>query len=271
MMVAIIFFSANAFCRPITAPGSTVGLPLGKPFPTGWYLINSAGYGSIPRGANPSTNIFFNESGLAYVSDKEIAKGRLEFYGFFSEAFYRAGGEHAWIGNVYNPDVLAGLAWDLGHNFYFSNFVGTYFPINTQGLSNDSFVFNERAAVTYSTSKNEATIHAIYGAPAPGQTPFKPNLPNYINLDITYTHLFGKLQIGPIAFGSWDTNSNNPWSEFAVGGLVGYDFSGLFSLQGWLAKDTNANHWGNFALSGFVRLLIHLDAKKDTQRSGAGM
>ena len=70
---------------------------------------------------------------------------------------------------------------------------------------------------------------------------------DWVNLDLTATKKFGKMEIGAIAYGSWDLNDygyNATWefapgarqSQFAVGGLVGYDF-GSFTAQAKLATD----------------------------------
>ncbi len=52
--------------------------------------------------------------------------------------------------------------------------------------------------------------------------------------------------------------TNQTWSQFAVGGLIGYDF-GPLSLQSWVAADTNSNHWGGNALTVYFRVILPLD------------
>ena len=57
----------------------------------------------------------------------------------------------------------------------------------------------------------------------------------YFNLDLTATRKFGKMEIGSIAYGSWQLDcAGNPkgWAkanQFALGGLVGYDFGSASS------------------------------------------
>lgn len=266
----LLLCSHVAFSRPVTAPGIFVGMPMGKPFPLGWYLMDLPAYVDVPVNNNPSTNVFLNSTGLAYVAPYTVAKGQLEIYGSFNVGYFKSAEQPSWLGNLYNPDLMVGLAWDLGHHLYFSDFIGTYFPMNTPGLSTDQFVFNNRAALTYFNDKNEITAHVIYGVPGYNYSSIKPDLPQYVNLDLTLTHRFKELEIGPIAFGSWDCNTNDQWSQFAIGGLIGYDF-GPFSLQGWIAKDTNANHWGGYALSGFLRLIIPFGQQKQALDTDLGI
>ena len=261
--VLILFFFSSFLCaRPSTLPGMYVGLPLGKPFPSGMYYIHLPAYISVPTSGNDSsTNVAANTNTLAYVHDKKFLNATPYLIGTVSEAFFREGGGHAWIGNLYNPDLMVGLTWQLTPNFGISNITGVLFPMNTQGLSVDAFIFNERVALSYFDDNSEATVHFLYGLPQASMTPFKPSLPNYINIDLTYVVLFKKLSLGPIAFGSWDITKKEPWSQFAVGGIVGYDF-GPCSLQFWLGKDTNSNHWGGDALTGFLRLLVPFENKQ---------
>ncbi len=254
----LLLCTTHAFSRPTTAPGLFVGLPLGKPFPKGWYLIDIPGYIDVPVPEKSGTDVFLNAIQLAYVGPYQIAGGQLEIYGGLPVAYYKSDDQRHWLGNLYNPDIMAGLAWDLGHHFYFSNFIGTYFPMNTQGLATDQFVFNNRSALSYSDDKNDFTAHVTYGVPGENYSSIKPALGQYVNLDITLTHRFKELQLGPIAFGSWDIATNGPWSQFAVGGLIGYDF-GPLSLQSWVAADTNSNHWGGNALSAYLRVIVPLD------------
>ena len=234
LFVFVLLFSNVVHPRPSTLPGMFVGIPYGQPFPSGMYYKHLPAYISVPTsGRTPSTNVAVNINSLAYVHDKQFLNGTPYLSGSVSEAFYRDKGRHAWVGNLYNPDLMAGLSWRLTPNFGIGNITGVMFPMNTQGLSVDGFIFIERIALTYFDDKSQATVHFLYGLPQASMTPFKPSLPNYINLDLTYIRLFKKLGLGPIAFGSWDLNKKAPWSQFAVGGIVGYDF-GPYSLQFWL-------------------------------------
>jgi hypothetical protein len=76
---------------------------------------------------------------------------------------------------------------------------------------------------------------------------------DWFNLDLTATKKFGKMEIGAIAYGSRDLNNyswNATWypfgsgkrqTQFAVGGLVGYDFA-CFIAQAKLATDIEASN-----------------------------
>ena len=67
----------------------------------------------------------------------------------------------------------------------------------------------------------------------------------WFNLDLTATKKLGKMEIGAIAYGSWDygllETDCKKASEFAIGGLVGYDF-GSFIAQAKLAGDVQSEN-----------------------------
>jgi hypothetical protein len=62
----------------------------------------------------------------------------------------------------------------------------------------------------------------------------------FLNVDLTAIKKFGKWQLGPVAFGPTDLTrpvaSYQKQSQFAAGGLVGYDFSQL-TMQAYATTD----------------------------------
>jgi outer membrane putative beta-barrel porin/alpha-amylase len=71
--------------------------------------------------------------------------------------------------------------------------------------------------------------------------------PNFLNVDLTATKKFGKWEIGPVGFYSTDLNSPiagyQKQSQFAVGGLIGYDF-GPVIMQAYLTTDVYEKNYG---------------------------
>jgi hypothetical protein len=85
--------------------------------------------------------------------------------------------------------------------------------------------------------------------------------PDFINLDLTATKKFGPWEIGAVAFGSSDLNRPVPTylkqSQFAVGGLVGYNF-GPFSVQGYVTTDVAEENYGGKDTRGWFRVILPL-------------
>ena len=83
----------------------------------------------------------------------------------------------------------------------------------------------------------------------------------FINLDLTATKKFGKWEIGPVAYASWDLSSPiagySKQSQFAVGGLVGYDF-GPVTLQVYVTTDVAQHNYGGYDTRGWGRIILPL-------------
>ena len=131
-----------------------------------------------------------------------------------------------------NPLVEASLKWDLGNHFYFGVHEGVHLPVDSSltqiGVTYDFASFMQVAALTYLNDGWNLTATLAYGTGRNGTVPGS-FAPAWLNYDLTATKTFGKWEIGPIAFGSADLSS--PYygyarqSQFAMGGLVGYNYA----------------------------------------------
>src|SRR5262249_51800514 len=103
---------------------------------------------------------------------------------------------------------------------------------------------NQRFALSYTGNDWAATANVIWGihqhsvtdraqlSPCPvavsPAVPFPGCNPNFINVDLTVGHSFGKWQVAWVGFYSSDLNAPilgyQKQSQFAMGGLLGYDF-----------------------------------------------
>jgi Putative MetA-pathway of phenol degradation len=78
-------------------------------------------------------------------------------------------------------------------------------------------------------------------------------------LDLTATKRFGRWEIGAVGFGSTDLNRPIPTylkqSQFALGGLIGYDF-GPLSMQAYVTTDVVENNYGGRDTRGWWRVIL---------------
>src|SRR6516225_665855 len=78
----------------------------------------------------------------------------------------------------------------------------------------------------------------------------------------TVGHSFGKWQVAWVGFYSSDLNAPilgyQKQSQFAMGGLLGYDF-GPVVLQGWLTSDVYEKNYGGKDVRGWVRVVLPLN------------
>ena len=254
--VALLPESLPARAGSVTQPGETVGLAAGAPLPEGVYAVNTADYGC--RNTSPdSTCVGVDIPVLAWATPVFLFGGRLQLLTAVPVV-----GVGVQIGDYtsgfYNPFFAAQVAWDLGNGFGFSYMAGFYLGVNT-GVAFDSTSFNQRFALSYTADGWNLTANAIWGIQANGVS--NTINPNFLNVDLTATKKFGKFEIGPVAYYSTDLNNPTPFyqkqSQFAIGGLVGYDF-GPVILQAYLTTDVYEQNYGGNDTRLWGRIIVPL-------------
>lgn len=242
---------------PITEAGEVCGLALGAPLPPGLYFVDTASQVSL--GQNYHETLYVNIPVLAWSTPWMVAGGRVEAYLAVPEIYIGVKGSTS-TAAIYNPALLVGAAWDFGNGWSFSNFVGGYAPTAAPALAaQDEWVFNERAAISYTAHGYDLTAHFIYGVTGNNQRTNRPGTPDYVNYDLTATKTFGKWEAGAIAFGSNDTSQGSNSHLFEAGGLVGYSF-GPISLQFYASHSVSADRasYGDGDTRFFTRFVIPL-------------
>lgn len=243
---------------PVTEAGELVGLAMGAPLPEGVYFVDTAS--EVSLGHNYNETLFVNIPVVAWSTPWKLLGGRVEGYIAVPEVYVGVKNSTSTAG-LYNTAVLIGEAWDLGNGWGFSNFVGGYTPENspvTRGQN--EWVFNDRAALSYTANGYDLTAHITYGVTgsSEGASQGETASPDYINYDITATKTFGKWEVGPIAFGTNDLSRGSSSHLFEMGGLVGYGF-GPVSIQAYAAHSvSSSNDYGDGDTRVFLRLVVPL-------------
>ena len=266
--------SAPTLAGSVTQPGETVGVAAGAPLPPGFYFVNTLDWGC--RSTKPAdTCLGVDIPVIAWSTPWQIFGARLQF--LVATPFLEVGvdstattaGLHR--SSIYNPLISGQLAWDLGDGFGFSYLLGAYLKVHDD-LAWDSTSINQRFALSYTGGGWNLTANAILGlhtdsvssraqiSPCPDGSGRGCN-PDFLNIDLTATKKFGKWELGPVAFYSTDLNrpiaSYAKQSQFAVGGLVGYDF-GPVILQAYLTTDVAESNYGGHDTRGWGRVIIPL-------------
>jgi len=269
--VGVLSFCAmtsTAQAGSVTQPGETVGVAAGAPLPEGLYFVNTADWGC--RNTSPNdTCVGVDIPVLAWSTPWTLFGARLQFLvatpvieaGVFNSTYHAS---------IYNPLISGQLAWDLGNGWGFSYLLGAYIETGGQ-LAWDSTSLNQRFALSYTANGWNLTANVIWGiqfdhvsakpqiSPCPVPFGFNGCNPDFLNVDLTATKKFGKWELGLVAFGSTDLNRPVPnygkQSQFAVGGLVGYDF-GPVILQGYVTTDVAETNYGGHDTRGWARVII---------------
>ena len=290
--------STIAQAQTTTVPGEQVGLATGTPLPEGIYALNTFTYRRTDAPFSPDTAV--NIPVLVWSTPFVPFGGRIE-------ALIAPPTVFAFTRNpsgVRNKDIsinvgtfLGGLwAFDLGGHFGVSLLGGVY--LNDLDGDRGSIITNSGAtatpvlpqlasntyrfgvAGTYSGDGFNITGNItanIYDSPGrfPGGVgaaigPIR--ISDALNFDITATKAFGNVELGPVAYGTYNFDIS-PLSaaagnrgRFALGGLIGYNFK-TFIVQAYVARDvvTGASYTtalgrtrSNYSTDGWLRFIVPL-------------
>jgi hypothetical protein len=258
--------ASAALAGSVTQPGETVGLAAGAPLPEGLYFVNTADWGNRDS-VDVSTGV--NIPVLAWSTPWKILGARVQLLA--ATPAVEVGVHHAdYLRGMYNPAVFGQLAWDLGNGFGFSYLIGAYFDVRSE-VAWSSTSLNQRFALSYTGNDWNLTANVIWGtqfddftdrpqlSPCPAPSDLHGCNPDFLNVDLTAVKKIGKWQLGAVAFGSTDLSQPIPTyqkqSQFAVGGLVGYDF-GPLTLQAYLTRDVVEHNYGGFDTRVWGRVII---------------
>ncbi|MCI4677433.1 transporter [Rhodoblastus acidophilus] len=231
-------------------PGTTTGLAIAAPLPEGLYDIILPNWGA--RDTHPATDVgVLTPAWIVWSTPWTLLGGRLGFDAATPVAqvsidnpvgLNKAG----WT----NPLVEMSLKWDLGNHFFFGVHEGVHLPVEGPleqiGVAYDFATFMQVAALSYLNDGWNLSATFLYGTGRNGTT-VGSFAPSWFNYDLTATKTFGKWEIGAVGFGSTDLSS--PYagyarqSQFALGGLVGYNF-GPVDLQLKLTTDVAEQNYG---------------------------
>jgi hypothetical protein len=304
-LVGALTFSGAALASiagSTTPPGERAGLDLASPLPEGVYFIDIASVGSWRSIQAGSNGFDYNVPLLAWSTPWTLAGGRIQFLGAVPEvtATSPTGGlGGASLRGLYNPFLAGQIAWNVGNGFSVSYLAGVYIGITGTDLFSGGFklaanpfnqtTFHQQLALAWHGDGWNATANLIYniigntnsvtaGAPV---LPVQQRNANFFNYDLGLTKTIGKWEVGLIGYGSVGATGtyNDPiygaytplagsgYSQFALGGLVGYNFGPVIT-QATVATDlyvhdNTAGHlpgygWPQKETRGLLRTIIPL-------------
>jgi hypothetical protein len=267
--------TASAMAGSVTQPGETAGLALGTPLPPGFYFVDTTNWG-VREVGGIKESVGVTIPVIAWSTPWKVLGARLGFVvaapalevGTTSAIVHTPIGPVAapatYNESMYNPFIGGSLSWDLGGGLAASYWVGAYIGVSDSLADKSSFIVN-RGTVSYTGNGWNLTGSAVVGTALTTVNPLlNPNAhPDYLNIDLTGTKTFGKWEVGAVGFYSTDLDSVNQaagylkQSQFALGGLVGYDW-GQLKTQVYVTRDVFEQNYGGYDTRVWGRVIVPL-------------
>ncbi|MET3354316.1 UNVERIFIED_ORG: hypothetical protein ABID33_002227 [Xanthobacter viscosus] len=252
----------SAYAGSEILPGLSTGLPMGAPLPEGLWSITFPSYGS--RDSNPGVDVgAIAPAWLIWSTPYKLAGGVIMLDATIP--FVNV--------NVENGPELSGMAnaiidmqvkWDLGNGFFGGFQSGIYLPIRSD-VGRNFVSWQGLAALSYLRDGWNLSSTFYYGTGASGAD----GGPAWSNVDLTATKKFGKFEIGAVGFGSTDLSTPYPGyqkqSQFALGGLIGYDFD-IVNVQLKLTRDVYQENYGGYETRVWANIIVPLMAPSSVGR-----
>ena len=249
--MAALLSAAPAMAGSVTQPGETIGLATGSPLPEGWYALDTTDYGQRTPPSNESIGVTIPV--IAWSTPYHLLGARVQ--ALVAAPLVEASTPGSHVSGWYNPWVAGQLAWDLGNGFGASYLLGVYAGVDSP-VADHSTSLNQRFALSYVANSYTLSANVIYGSQFGSKT-----APDYVNLDLTATKSFGKWSVGPVGYYSSDVSKPTPGyqeqSQFALGGLVGYNF-GPVVMQTYLTRGVAQSNYGGDDTRFWFRFLVPL-------------
>ncbi|MFJ7440998.1 transporter [Methylorubrum thiocyanatum] len=255
--VATLLPGDRAAAGSSSAPGATTGLAVYAPTPEGLYLINITTGGV--RNSTPNFASSFYDPFFFYQSPLEIVGAKVSFIVAPTLFAIDQKGSPSLLG-LYNTYFGSQLTWDLGGGLGVGYRLSGYVPMKSEVAYNYGTI-EHRFGASYVGNGWNLTANFQLGTPFADQSTGRMTAPNYLNLDLTATKKFNNWELGPIAYGSVDIS--RPYSsyakqgQFAVGGLIGYDFGPVIvQLKG--STDVVERNYGGRDVRGWANIIVPL-------------
>lgn len=243
-------------------PGISAGIPLGAPLPEGLWSVTIPTYGS--RDSTPNVDVgAVVPAWLIWSTPWTFAGGviMLDTVMPYVNVDVENGPTFSGMANAL---IDVQVKWDLGHGFFGGFQSGVYLPLRSE-VGKNYISWEGIAALSYLKDGWNLSSTFLYGTGAEGEN----GGPAWFNVDLTATKKFGKFEIGAVGFGSTDLstpyNGYQKQSQFALGGLVGYDF-GIANVQLKLTRDVYQENYDGYDTRLWANIIVPLLAPSRSMR-----
>ncbi len=163
--------------------------------------------------------------------------------------------------SFYNAAALVGEVWNLGSGWSASEFVGTFFPVNTDigmlGIGGNFWTFTDLAGIAYNSADGWSLgANFTLGISGNNASFGYQTQPDTIDVDFSAVKHIDKWELGFVGNASTDISNtigndygNRRYSQVALGGLVGYTF-GTVTAEVFATRSVVANNQAPLTLGG---------------------
>ena len=286
--------STAAFAFPQTPPSERAGLDLATPLPEGVYFVDIASIGGFGLAGGPaypgmSASAFnYNVPVIAWSTPWSFNGVHLTLLGALPAAevgTYSTINGSSYQYGLYTPFLAAQLGYNFGNGFAISYTAGVYLPMTgTAGFDPlfDATTFHQMLALAYHANGWNLTGNFLYNiasntsgtggvgglCQAAYGAAYLGNCQGLLGDDFIYslaiTKTIGKWEVGMVGYGFVDTTSTaintlygGKQSEFALGGLVGYNFGPVIT-QLIVGSDVATSNLTQRDTRGTLHLIVPL-------------
>jgi hypothetical protein len=268
----------GAIATPVNPPGWTAGLQLGAPLPEGLYFVDTGTYFERSNAAfgSPKIDAVINLPVMIWSTPATLLGGRLELLATIPEIGVginpNSPAGSSWHRDIYNYGGLAGLAFDLGGGWSIADHVGFFGPVDTDvgnnvGIGGNFWTFVESASVAYNHDGWALSANFFYGHSFNDNNTGIHTQPDSAQVDFAATKHIGKWEVGLVGYGSSDLGGAardmdafgfaHPQQQFALGGLVGYNFGPVIT-QFYVTRDVAERNYTGYDTRFWGRLVVPL-------------
>ncbi|MEJ0052991.1 MAG: transporter [Methylovirgula sp.] len=236
---AALFYicGVRAFADPVSPAGWTMNLPVAVPLPGGLYFADTGYYMERQTAGAGKVQGEVNLPALIWSTPFDFLGGHVEAIATVPELSI---GDHtAGISSTsfYNSALLIGDVWNLGSGWSVSEYVGTFFPVNTYngetlGIGGNFWTFTDIAGIAYNGADGWSLgANLTFGLSSNDPAYGFQTQPDTLDVDFSAIKHIDKWELGFIGNASGDVShayrngwGAHPYSQVALGGLVGYTF-----------------------------------------------
>lgn len=254
--------ASEAYAGSELMPGISTGIPLGAPLPEGLWSITIPTYGS--RDSDPNVDIgAVVPAWLIWSTPYTLGGGVIMLDAVMPYVNVDVDNGPTFSGMA-NAFIDMQVKWDLGNGFFGGFQSGIYLPISSD-VGYNFVSWQGIAALSYLKDGWDLSSTFIYGTGSQG---FDGG-PAWFNVDLTATKKFGQFEIGAVGFGSTDLSTPysgyQQQSQFALGGLIGYDF-GIVNIQLKLTRDVYQENYGGYDTRVWANIIVPVMAPASAGR-----